>query len=129
MEHRVLLTGPLYGEDKICALVDAACFCLPSSQEGFSIAITEALACGLPVVVSEECHFPEVAIAGAGEVVPRKATAFAAALINILADPERAAVMGENGRNLVRKNYRWSSISEKMIENYVSFSGTIAPVR
>ena len=54
LTHRVHVVGPLYGRDKFEALVDAACFCLPSRQEGFSIAITEALACSVPVVISDK---------------------------------------------------------------------------
>ena len=37
---RVHLVGPLYGPDKFAALVDCTCFCLPSRQEGFSVAVT-----------------------------------------------------------------------------------------
>src|SRR5262249_20284038 len=39
LTRRVHLVGPLYGRQKLAALVDASSFCLPSRQEGFSIAI------------------------------------------------------------------------------------------
>jgi glycosyltransferase involved in cell wall biosynthesis len=58
LDKRVHLVGPLYGHDKFAALIDSACFCLPSRQEGFSVAVTEALACRVPVVISEPCNFP-----------------------------------------------------------------------
>ena len=60
LQDRVHVVGPIYGPDKFAALVDCACFCLPSRQEGFSMAIVEALACRVPVVITEPCHFPEV---------------------------------------------------------------------
>lgn len=115
---RVHLVGGLYGRDKIEALSDAACFCLPSRQEGFSVAITEALACGAPVVISRECHFPEVASAGAGTVVDLDADAVAAALSAILADTAMAGAMGAAGRALVEQRFTWPAIADLTIDAY-----------
>jgi glycosyltransferase involved in cell wall biosynthesis len=117
--QRVHIVGPLYGTDKIAAFVDAACFCLPSRQEGFSVAILEALACGTPVVASTECHFPEVAEAGAGHVVPLDEPALAAALESVLAlDPAARDAMGRAGQQLVRARYVWPRIAEASIAAY-----------
>jgi glycosyltransferase involved in cell wall biosynthesis len=118
MASRVHVVGPLYGRDKLAALVDAACFCLPSRQEGFSVAITEALACGIPVVISESCHFPEVAAAQAGSVVPLEPAALARALEEILADPARASRMGKAGASLVRLRYTWDAIAAASLTAY-----------
>lgn len=118
MSRRVHVVGPLFGRDKIDALFDATCFCLPSRQEGFSVAITEALACGCPVVISEACHFPEVKDAGAGLVLPLDTTAFAGALVRILDDPAAAARMNENGRELVRRRYVWPQIAALTLDAY-----------
>lgn len=119
IEERVHMTGPLYGDAKLEAFAAAACFCLPSRQEGFSIAITEALACGRPVVITDSCHFPEVAHAGAGAVVPVTAPAIAGGLARILSDPAAAEAMGRNGRRLVLENYTWPRIAEMTIRLYV----------
>lgn len=78
---RVHLTGPLYGRAKYAALVDATCFCLPSRQEGFSVAITEALAVGCVPVITKGCHFPEVASEDAGWVVELSADEVGEALM------------------------------------------------
>ena len=115
---RVHLTGPIFGPEKLSCLAGAACFVLPSRQEGFSVAILEAMACGTPVVVSTECHFPEVAEAGAGEVVPLDAGAFAAAMIRLLDDPSRRERMGKAGRELVAARFTWPRIGERSIEIY-----------
>ncbi|MRB31396.1 glycosyltransferase, partial [Bacillus thuringiensis] len=90
-------------------------FCLPSRQEGFSVAITEALACGVPVAITDACHFPEVGEAGAGIVSPLDPMAVAAALERILEDPDRAARMGAAGAKLVRDNYTWPRIAAQTI--------------
>ena len=120
LTERVHLTGPIYGADKLRALVDASCFCLPSRQEGFSVAITEALACAVPVVISDACHFPEVGTAHAGIVTSLEPADVAAALATVLDDPATAARMGENGRRLVYENYTWPRVAELTTQGYAS---------
>lgn len=119
---RVHITGPIYGDAKLAALAGAACFCLPSRQEGFSVAILEALACGTPVVISENCHFPEVAQAGAGEIVPLEATAIATAISSILSDPRLGRQMGDAGRQLVADRFTWPRIAEQTTDLYSRFT-------
>ncbi|WP_139974137.1 glycosyltransferase [Ochrobactrum sp. CGA5] len=130
LESRVHMTGGLYGPSKIAALKQSACFCLPSRQEGFSVAITEALACGVPVAITDSCHFPEVAEAKAGVVCSLDPMAFASALEQILEDPDRAARMAAAGAKLVRANYTWPRIALQTIAAYRNFqplkSGAVA---
>jgi glycosyltransferase involved in cell wall biosynthesis len=103
-------------------MVDSCCFCLPSRQEGFSLAITEALGCRCPVVISEGCHFPEVAEAGAGWVTPLGAAPTAKALEEALAmSPEQASSMGEKGRNLVLSRFTWPKIAEATLAAYAKY--------
>ena len=116
--ERAHVVGPLYGRDKLAALVDATVFCLPSRQEGFSLAITEALACGLPAVVSEDCHFPEVQEAGAGRVVALEPRGLARALLEVVGDEGLRAQMGRNGARLVHERFTWPRIAQQTIEAY-----------
>ncbi|MBX3355838.1 MAG: glycosyltransferase [Phycisphaeraceae bacterium] len=116
IESRVHRVGAIYGPHKIAALVDALAFCLPSEHEAFSVAITEALACGCPVVISPECHFPEVTEVGAGLIVPRNPEKIADAIERVLADSAAAARMGEAGRTLVRERFTWPEIAARSLE-------------
>lgn len=108
---RVILTGSLYGPAKAQALADADVFCLPSRQEGFSMAILEALGSATPVVISENCHFPEVSAAGAGIVTPLDTDVVADAVTGLLNDPSRAREMGMRGRELVLQRFTWPTIA------------------
>lgn len=119
LADRVHVVGPLYGPDKLAALVDATAFCLPSRQEGFSVAVTEAMACGLPVVISDACHFPEVADAGAGIITPADGVATAEALARLLSDPDLRQRMGRAGREMVLSRYTWPRIAQAAVAAYL----------
>ncbi|MHA1569777.1 MAG: glycosyltransferase, partial [Alphaproteobacteria bacterium] len=62
-------TGRLAGADSLALLADADIFVLSSYTENFGIAVVEAMACGLPVLISDRVNiWREVAAAGAGRV-------------------------------------------------------------
>lgn len=115
---QVHVVGPLYGEMKYAALSDAMCLVQPSRQEGFSMSILEAMACGTPVVISQSCHFPQVETYACGKVVPLDVDALAAALAGIAGNPSEASQMGVAARDLVLRNYTWDSIGRKLVDAY-----------
>jgi glycosyltransferase involved in cell wall biosynthesis len=123
---RVSVVGPLYGAAKWAALVGAACFCLPSRQEGFSVAVVEALACRTPAVVSEACHFPEVGEAGAGAVVPLDPDRIADALDVYLRDRGARDRAGAAGRRLVEERFTWPQVAARSLDLYRSLLPTAA---
>ncbi len=118
VSDRVHVVGPIYGQDKLAAIRDAAVFCLPSRQEGFSIAITEALAMGTPVVITKACHFPEVTEVGAGIETDLDATQVADGLERVLSDRDASARMGQAGAALVRDRFTWPKVASLTIEHY-----------
>jgi glycosyltransferase involved in cell wall biosynthesis len=63
----VTFTGPLYGDEKWAALAAAEVFILPSHHENFGIAVAEALASGVPVLLSQRVNiWHEIVADGAG---------------------------------------------------------------
>jgi glycosyltransferase involved in cell wall biosynthesis len=71
LTDRVHWTGPLYGAPKWGAYRACEAFILPSHQENFGIAIAEAMACGKPVLLSDQVNIaPEVVAQGAALMEP-----------------------------------------------------------
>ncbi len=71
LNGRLTFTGMLSGDQKWGALRAADFFFLPSHQENFGVVVAEALACGLPVLISDKVNiWREVKEAGAGLVAP-----------------------------------------------------------
>ena len=72
------------------------------------------------VIITENCHFPEVAEAGAGLVVPLDAGKVADALDAVLGDPSAAAAMGAAGRRIVEGRYTWDKVAEACERMYAA---------
>ncbi|MCA8925679.1 MAG: glycosyltransferase [Planctomycetes bacterium] len=114
----------LLGHRSDVATVLAACdlFCMPSRWEGFGLALAEAMAVGLPCVASRIDSLPEV-LGGAGVLVPvEDPAALGAALAALLADPARAAELGERAREQAQ---RFSV--EAMVAGYEALYRELAP--
>ena len=107
-DGRVRLAGPLYGDHRFAAYVDADVFCLtPPHWEETSVAALEAAACGTAVVVSEQADLPGLTAAGGGFVVPLDRGDISDAVKASLADPvgigkrARRHVLAQHGRDAV----------------------------
>jgi len=117
--ERTTFTGMVEGEAKEAALAESAMFVLPSYTESFGIAVVEAMAAGLPVVVSNRVNiWREIDAARAGLVVNTDAGEVADAIGALLASPELAAEMGRNGKDLARKQFSWESAGARLMELY-----------
>ena len=118
LEDRAHLIGPLYNEDKKAALNEAEMFCLTSRNEGFSMAVTEAMAYARPVIISPDCHFPEVAEADAGYVIELDAEKIAVGICDYIENPEKANQAGIAARKLIEDSYTWNRIAAQTIDCY-----------
>jgi starch synthase len=114
----------------VVALVSAAtAFACPSIYEPLGIVNLEAMACETAVVATATGGIPEVVVHGeTGLLVPiEQATDgtgtpldpdqyvadFAAALISVVTEPDRAAEMGRAGRQRAIEAFSWQSIAEQ----------------
>ena len=79
----------------------------------------EAMACGLPVVISDQVGIHREVVKGsAGLVVNCDSEQLAQAMIKLLDDTDLSQRMGENGRRLVNERFTLDKIATKMIEVY-----------
>jgi glycosyltransferase involved in cell wall biosynthesis len=86
LEGRVILPGPLYGKEKLEALVDSDLFVLASRHESFGNAAAEAIACGIPVLVTSQCGIAPLVDGRAGEVVACEVETLRDGLARLLED-------------------------------------------
>jgi len=114
----VTFLGPVYDKAKWELLSGSDLFVLPSKGEGFSVAVLEAMAASLPVVITRECHFPEIETNGAGCIFDGDVDSLVLAISKILVDERRAHEMGERGRQMVQSKYHWEAIALKLMPLY-----------
>jgi glycosyltransferase involved in cell wall biosynthesis len=121
---RVVFTGMLLGSDKLAAFADADLFVLPSYQENFGIAVAEAMAAGLPVVISDQVNIhAEVAAAGAGGVVPTDTAALSAELTRWVYDDSLRRSAGLRAREFAFGRYDWAAIADRWLGHYQRLVG------
>jgi len=105
------------GRDRLFERTDV--LLLPSRSENFGNVVTEAMAAGLPVVVTPEVGAAElVREAGAGLVVEGERRALAAACSELAADPGRRSAMGEAGRRYALDRLEWNAVAAGMVDAY-----------
>jgi D-inositol-3-phosphate glycosyltransferase len=88
--------------------------------EPFGIVPLEAMACGVPVVVSAVGGLVDSVVDGVTgvHVPPRRPSLLADAVGGLLADPERRAALGAAGARRARRRYGWDRIAGSTLEVY-----------
>ncbi|MBX3083087.1 MAG: glycosyltransferase family 4 protein [Anaerolineae bacterium] len=95
----------------------AEAFVYPSSFEGWGMPITEAMACGKPIIASNVSSLPE-AVGDTGLLVaPHDVDAWTNALAHALADANWRQTAGERAR-LRASGFTWRSTAQQTIESY-----------
>jgi glycosyltransferase involved in cell wall biosynthesis len=119
LSDRTHWMGFVEGEQKDQLLQGSDLFALTSHSENFGIAVLEALAAGLPTLVT-----PGVALAPMigqhqlGYVTALEETAITQTLNHYFTHREEAKIMGDRARQIVLQDYTWPVIAAKLIEIY-----------
>jgi glycosyltransferase involved in cell wall biosynthesis len=114
---RIVLTGRVTDADLDALYRGAAAFCYPSLYEGFGLPVLEAMARGVPTIVSDSSSLPEVAGPAALRVDPRSVRGLAAAIERVLTDRDEAAELAEAGRERAAL-FSWDQTARMTLRAY-----------
>ncbi len=114
LEDNVIMTGPLSGRDLFFKVNQCKVFVLPSHEEGWGIAVCEAMCCGLPVVVYNlpgYSPFTDFII----KVPIGNIDQYVTEILKLLEDPNNMNKIGEESRKFV-KRYDWDLIADEELK-------------
>ena len=112
---RVRFVGELNGQAKYDFLSAADLYVLPSFTENFGITVAEALACGTPVIVSKGTPWQGVVENRCGWWVENDPVVLAETLRTAMSlSDDKRHIMGENGREWIKRDFSWEGIGAKM---------------
>lgn len=127
LDRHVSFTGMVEGRQKLELLADADVWVLPSYTENFGLAVLEALACGLPTVISDRVNIHrELKAAGAAIVTPCDESQVSAAIVRILREPDLVVQLANAARAVV-SNYSWVRTADHLTDVYRRLAAGLAP--
>jgi glycosyltransferase involved in cell wall biosynthesis len=121
---RVSFLGMVEGEAKLAALRGAEVFALSSYGENFGVAVAEALASALPVVITDQVGiWRDVDQGGAGVVTRLDVEDFSNGLDKVLGDARTRNAMSAAARRLAEQAYGWPAVAEQLETEYARLLG------
>jgi phosphatidylinositol alpha-mannosyltransferase len=118
----VQIVGPVL-EKRPSYYTTADLYCAPISKASFGMTLLEAMACGRPIVATENDGYPDLLGPEQGVLVPpRDHVVFARAIVDLLQDPGRRERMGRAGREKAL-SYNWPSVAERLVSFYREILG------
>lgn len=126
----VRFLGPISRRDLRELYQASDIFALPAVSEMLTLAMQEAMACGLPVVTTNDLAYAsyELDPAGLALISPEPAQ-LRATFLEILSDPERAARMRAYSRQVAEERFDWERNARQLAEEYAAAGLKPEPVR
>ncbi len=120
LANQVVIPGPKMGAEKQVYLEQTDIFCLPSYDEGLPMSMLEAMAVGIPVVMTRVGAIPEVVTDGLNGCLynPGDLNGLTQCLEELIANPECAKRMGAAGYERVKKEYSIEVSATRTLEMY-----------
>jgi len=120
LHDKVKFTGSIDGQDKLSAYVDADVLVYPSIFEIFGLVPFEAIMCGTPVIVTDDC--------GCGELIRKVKAGYLVhygdveglkdKILEAFGHPEDCKRMVESGKKYIARNLSWDNIAKQMTRVY-----------
>ena len=116
----VRMFGPVPSDRLAIEYSKADIFCLPSIEEGFGLVVLQAMAMGVPVVVTESVGAASIIDNGVNGLIvpPFDDYALKDALESLIEDKDRRHKIGDAGYRCVKNGYSWQDYVQRAIENY-----------
>lgn len=112
---RIIFDDALFGIEKWKAYSDSDIYILPTYSENFGVTVSEALASGIPVIVTKGAPWENIEKIGAGYWTEIKIESLALAMDQMMSmSPGDLNKMGSKGRDWMIKEYSWPHIANKM---------------
>ncbi|MBE9029822.1 glycosyltransferase [filamentous cyanobacterium LEGE 11480] len=128
LDDRTHFVGFVKGEAKQMLLQGADLFALPSHSENFGIAVLEAMAAGLPTLITPAVGLsPIVQQQNLGWVVPQTQAAVEGALQAFLQEPQAARSMGERAVSIVQQQFTWTQVAQQLAQHYHAMAQLSVP--
>jgi len=115
LQRTVSMTGFVSDDRLVDLLKSSKIFVLPSYREGFGLGVAEAMACGLPVVISDITSLREAFSGVASFFPPGDAERLSQEIVKLLDDDQLREELGCRSQVFVRK-YDWRSVAERELE-------------
>ncbi len=121
LSDHIKLVGMLTGETKRAALADADVFVLTSFSEGFSMAVLEAMAAGLPALVSDRVGFADtIRQYQAAHIADLTETSILDGLTALLSNTDYRAGLSQRAKTLVQSQYDIETVAGQLLACYVT---------
>lgn len=114
LTDKVIFPGVLTGDAKIEALVDCDMFVMPSRYESFTTSGLEAMACGKPLVLTENNHIQTWVKDNVGLVCEFNEKDLSECIKTLLKNETLCETFGKNGRELIENKYDWNKVSKQI---------------
>lgn len=112
-------SGSLPPDETADRMAEASIYVLPSVDEPFSMSVLEAMAIGLPVVITESCGLADtVRASSCGIVVDHSQESLTQAVRRLIEDPQLREKMGQSGRRTALNDFGMDGIARTLLTAY-----------
>ncbi|MGO4890452.1 glycosyltransferase family 4 protein [Anaerobacillus sp. MEB173] len=122
IQNRVEFTGSVVGEKLLDCYKNASMFVLPARSEPFGITVLEAMAAGLPTIISNTTGVGEI-VKNVLVVEPNQPKELAKAILKLLNEPALRQTLGQQGAQEVRK-FSWKQVANETHQLYLKSMDT-----
>jgi glycosyltransferase involved in cell wall biosynthesis len=116
-DKNIIYAGFVSDEEMVALYKEAACYIVPSFEEGFGIPLLEAMACGTPVVSSDAASLPEIGGDAAIYFDPKNINEMSQKIMEVLNSQKIKKELIEKGEKRY-KDFSWEKLARETLEVY-----------